>query len=126
MIDYINREKSINKYKVSDENNYVFHLASYKFDYISMLLHHDEEKQRLTFKEAELLKLLCLNLNNVVTREFILKTIWGNDDYFLGRSMDVFISRLRKHLKNDKTITIVSIRSRGFKLEVKEQYSKLL
>jgi len=126
MIDYINREKSINKYKVSNENEYVFQLASYKFNYTGMLLYRGDKEKILSFKEAELLKLLCQNLNKLLSREFLLKTIWGNDDYFLGRSMDVFISRLRKHLKNDKTITIVSIRSRGFKLEVKEQYSKLL
>ena len=121
MIDYINREKSINKYKVSNENEYVFQLASYKFNYTGMLLYRGDKEKILSFKEAELLKLLCQNLNKLLSREFLLKTIWGNDDYFLGRSMDVFISRLRKHLKNDKTITIVSIRSRGFKLEVKKK-----
>jgi DNA-binding response OmpR family regulator len=116
MIDYINREKRINKYKLSDGN--IFQIASYKFNYTGMLLYKGDKEKRLSFKEAELLKLFCLNLNNVLTREYILNTIWGNDDYFLGRSMDVYISKLRKHLKDDNAVKIVTFRSRGYMLEI--------
>ena len=118
-MDLINKEASFNKSKQGDENEYIYQLASYKFDYVSMHLYRDGKIKKLTFKEAELLKLFCLFLNNILSREYLLKTIWGNDDYFLGRSMDVYIARLRKYLKDDKSIAIVTFRSVGFKLEIK-------
>lgn len=120
MINFINRKTRINKYKLSDGKEYVYRFASYSFDYLSMLLYRDGKKQKITFKEAELLKLFCVNSNKILTREFILNTIWGNDDYYLGRCLDVFISKLRKYLKDDTEVKIVTIRTRGFKLEVKE------
>jgi len=101
-------------------NKDVFHIASFVFDYENMILTRKDRFQKLTRKEADLLKLLYIHKNNVLTREFILKTIWGDDDYFLGRSMDVYISRLRKYLKSDKNISIVTVHGTGFKLEVKE------
>jgi len=70
----------------------------------------------LTKKEAELLRLLFIHQNNVLEREIALKLVWGENDYFLGRSMDVFISKLRKKLSKDPTIKIVNIRSVGYKL----------
>jgi DNA-binding response OmpR family regulator len=66
-----------------------------------------------------LLKLFCLNLNQLVEREIALKLIWGNDSYFTGRSMDVFITKLRKYLKDDNTIEIANVHGTGYKLIIK-------
>lgn len=76
-------------------------------------------KEKLTLKEAQLLKFLIINKNKMMTREDILTEIWGEDDYFLGRSMDVFISRLRKYLSPDSGIDIRTVRGAGFILEEK-------
>jgi DNA-binding response OmpR family regulator len=74
-------------------------------------------KEHLTLKEAQLLKYLIINKNKILAREDILTEIWGEDDYFLGRSMDVFISRLRKYVSEDKNIDIRTVRGTGFILE---------
>jgi DNA-binding response OmpR family regulator len=74
-------------------------------------------KVKLTLKEAQLLKYFIINKNKILAREDILTEIWGEDDYFLGRSMDVFISRLRKYVTNDKHIDIRTVRGTGFILE---------
>ena len=76
-----------------------------------------DEKEKLTLKEAQLMKYFMINKNRVLAREDILTEIWGEDDYFLGRSMDVFISRLRKYMQNDKNIDIRTVRGTGFILE---------
>ncbi|MBP6664332.1 MAG: winged helix-turn-helix transcriptional regulator, partial [Chitinophagales bacterium] len=72
--------------------------------------------QNLTHREADLLKMLVENKNQIVKRDIILKNIWGEDDYFLGRSMDVFISRLRKYLQHDANLRIENIHGVGFRL----------
>lgn len=97
-----------------------FILGDYTFDQSNMLLIHKNKSQSLTRKEVALLKLLCVNKDKLLTREIALKSIWGDDDYFIGRSMDVFISKLRKHLKEDPRIAITNVHGTGFKLEVKE------
>src|SRR4030043_2197519 len=74
-------------------------------------------KEKLTLKEAQLLKYFIINKNRILAREDILPEIWGEDDYFLGRSMDVFISRLRKYVSEDKNIDIRTVRGTGFILE---------
>ena len=74
-------------------------------------------KEKLTLKEAQLLKYFIINKNKILAREDILTEIWGEDDYFLGRSMDVFISRLRKYVSEDKNIDIRTVRGTGFILE---------
>jgi DNA-binding response OmpR family regulator len=74
----------------------------------------------LTKKEAQILKLLIKFQNQVLPREVILNTVWGQDDYFVGRSLDVFITKLRKYLKDDANIQILNIHGVGFKLEIKE------
>ena len=79
-----------------------------------------ENKINLTRKEADLLKLLCESRNVILKRETALKAVWGDDDYFIGRSMDVFITKLRKHLKDDPRISITNIHGTGFKLEINE------
>ena len=87
-----------------------------------MILKSDEEERKLTRKEAGLLKLLCVNKNSLLPREEALEKIWGENDYFIGRSMDVFISKLRKYLRADPEIHITNVHGTGFKLElVKEE-----
>jgi DNA-binding response OmpR family regulator len=97
-----------------------FQVGTYNFDVENMLLNDGTEDRLLTRKETALLKLLCENKNKLVTREFALKNIWGDDDYFIGRSMDVFITKLRKYLINDPSISITNVHGTGFKLEIKE------
>jgi DNA-binding response OmpR family regulator len=103
------------------EDSEVFKIGIYTFDYSNMQLKSPSGDQYLTRKEADLLKLLCLNKNRLVHREIALKSIWGGSDYFTGRSMDVFITRLRKYLKDDPTIAITNIHGTGFKLEIQEE-----
>lgn len=94
-------------------------IGNYRFDYRNLhLAFEGEEGETLTQKEADLLKLLDENRNNVVKRSYILETIWGKDDYFLGRSLDVFISRLRKYLSRDERIKVENIHGVGFKFRV--------
>jgi DNA-binding response OmpR family regulator len=96
-----------------------YSLGSFQFDCHNLTLHHPSGVKSLTQKEAELLQLLCLNKDRVLKRAEILRKVWGDDDYFMGRSMDVFISKLRKYLKDDSTIQIVNYHGIGFKLELK-------
>lgn len=96
-----------------------FVIGKFNFDPVNMILQNGEKKQTLTRKESALLKLLCLYKNRLLSRETALKSIWGDDDYFIGRSMDVFISKLRKYLKDDPKISITNVHGTGFKLEVK-------
>jgi len=96
-----------------------YRIGEYTFDVKNQLLVHPKEEKRLTKKETRILSFLCEHLNDIAPRELILKNIWGTDDYFSGRSMDVFISKLRKYLSNDESIQINNIHGVGFKLEVK-------
>ena len=86
-----------------------------KFNTLELLC--GDSKEKLTLKEAQLLKFFIINKNKILAREDILTEIWGEDDYFLGRSMDVFISRLRKYISEDKNIDIRTVRGTGFILE---------
>lgn len=95
-------------------------IGHFVFDDERQSLRHGDKQHKLTAKEAELLKLLCLHKNDVVDREIALKSIWGEDNYFNGRSMDVFISKLRKYLSADRNIEIKNIHGKGFKLIVRE------
>lgn len=98
----------------------LFKIGKYIFDYKNLELKIGENAKTLTKKEAELLRLLCLNQGNVLEREVALNIVWGNDDYFLGRSMDVFITKLRKYLSEDKQIKIINVHGVGFKMEVEK------
>ena len=97
----------------------VFTIGNYNFDYNNHILKSPKTEVRLTRKEAEVLRLLSINMNKMVRREIALKNIWGEDDYFMGRSMDVYITKLRKFLSGDPNVSIVNIPRTGFKLEVK-------
>ncbi len=105
---------------IKNDESTEFKLGNYSFDYTNYILHSPTGERRLTKKEAEVLRLLCLNKNQIVKREVALKNIWGDDDYFMGRSMDVYITKLRKFLKEDEKVSIVNIPRTGFKLEIKE------
>lgn len=97
-----------------------FVIGRYFFDFTKQTLSLKNRTQKLTAREAELLRLLCINMNETLERETALKQIWGDDSYFNGRSMDVFISRLRSYLKNDPQVEIMNVHSRGFKLVAPE------
>ncbi len=96
----------------------ILHIGTYLFDVNNHTLKHDNELQRLTEKEAHLIQYLYKRNNQLVKRDHILKDVWGNDDFFSGRSTDVFISRLRKYSKNDPEIAIKSIRGIGLEFSI--------
>lgn len=108
--------KRSQKNMISEKSMYT--IGKYQFDTKNYLVFTDTEKINLTQREAELLKLFIDNKNTVMKREEILKSLWGNDDYFMGRSLDVFISRLRKILANEKGIAIENLHGIGFKFTV--------
>ena len=94
----------------------VYHLGEFTFDTQKQLLQIGEKQTKLTTKENELLALLCSHSNEILQRDFALKTIWIDDNYFNARSMDVYITKLRKHLKDDPQIEIINIHGKGYKL----------
>ncbi len=94
-----------------------FRVSSTVLKFGSLELISGKTREKLTLKEAQLLKYFIVNKNKVLAREDILTEIWGEDDYFLGRSMDVFISRLRKYISEDRNIDIRTVRGTGFILE---------
>lgn len=93
-----------------------YKLGKFTFDTQKQALIADDKVTKLTTKESELLALLCHNLNDVLERNFALKTIWEDDNYFNARSMDVYITKLRKLLKEDPNIEIINIHGKGYKL----------
>ena len=99
-----------------EQNN--FKVGQYEFDYKNLMLQIGDNTKSLTQKEADLLYLFLQNKNEVIKRSVILESIWGEDDYFMGRSLDVFISRLRKYLKADENLKIENIHGVGFRLKV--------
>lgn len=94
-----------------------FLLGEYEFDHPNLTLHLNGDAKTLTQREADLLKLFAEQPNQVIKRSDILEKLWGEDDYFLGRSLDVFISRLRKYLKQDESLKIENIHGVGFRLK---------
>lgn len=94
-----------------------FDIGKYNFDYPNYQLNINGQTKKLTQREADLLKYLLDHKNQIIKRGDILKTIWGEDDYFLGRSLDVFISRLRKYLNEDPSLKIENIHGVGFRLK---------
>jgi DNA-binding response OmpR family regulator len=93
-------------------------IGQYSFDATRFKLRFEKEERILTQRESIILELLCMNTNNVLKREEILNTVWGDDDYFMGRSLDVFISKLRKYLQHDPAVQIVNHHGVGFSLRV--------
>ena len=103
---------------ISIKSNEIIAIGSYQFDIENLQLIHESKTQRLTEKEALVIKYLFENKNGLIKRELILKTIWRSDDFFSGRSLDVFISRIRKYFSQDISISIETIRGVGFEFNL--------
>ncbi len=97
-----------------------FHIGKYSFDFSRQLLSIGDKQKKLTSKEAQLLKMLCDNPNDVLDRSDALKQIWFDDNYFNARSMDVYIAKLRKYLKDDPNVELMNVHGKGFKLVVNQ------
>jgi len=102
----------------SDPKSNIFDIGEFKFDTQKQILHKGDFKQKLTTKETDLLKLLCNNMNRILERNFALKAIWLDDNYFNARSMDVYITKLRKYLKKDPSVELINVHGVGFKLVI--------
>ena len=100
------------KYK----ENAMYKIGNFQFDTQKQVLTIDGNQTKLTTKESELLGLLCAHRNEILQRDYALKTVWSDDNYFNARSMDVYITKLRKHLKPDPNIEIINIHGKGYKL----------
>ena len=100
------------------EKTTIFQIGSYSFDSSKRTLTNSHNEHKLTSREAELLRLLCLKQNALLTRTEALKQIWGDENYFAGRSMDVFVSKLRKYLSDDNRLEIANVHGKGFQLNV--------
>ncbi len=111
---FLRRSSTGNSYRKTKPQN----VGKYLFDYSKRELTYKRVIQSLTYKEAELLRLLCENKNHILRRELALKEIWSEETYFTSRSMDVYITKLRNYLKNDKSIVIENVHGVGFKLLV--------
>jgi DNA-binding response OmpR family regulator len=111
---FIKRSRQPEEIKLSGTLN----IGKYNFDSSNFKLKNHVSEKTLTSREAEILKQLYLHRDRVIKREEILMAVWGDDDYFLGRSLDVFISKLRKYLKDDPSVQIINYHGVGFKLEI--------
>ncbi len=105
----------LGRISIEKKNNQIV-IGKYLFDAIKQTLSYNNIQETLTYRETALLELLIENKNEIIDRSIILKKIWGDDDFFNGRSMDVFITKLRKKLSLDSSIQIINIRSQGYKL----------
>lgn len=111
-IETILRRVRGKKYK----ENAMYKIGRFQFDTQKQVLSIDGNQTKLTTKESELLGLLCAHRNEILQRDYALKTVWSDDNYFNARSMDVYITKLRKHLKADENIEIINIHGKGYKL----------
>ena len=99
----------------------VYQIGKFSFDAKKQILSLGDKSTKLTTKESELLGLLCAHQNEILQRDFALKSIWIDDNYFNARSMDVYITKLRKHLKEDPSVEIINIHGKGYKLITPEE-----
>ncbi|MFT4525603.1 MAG: hypothetical protein ACI85F_001758 [Bacteroidia bacterium] len=104
------------KQQIEKNDPNLVYIGKYKFDTRNMVLLHDNKKIELTSKEADLLLLLSASANDIVEREIILKNVWGDEGDYVGRTLDVFISKLRRKLEGDSNVKIANIRGVGYKL----------
>ncbi|MDO9000708.1 MAG: response regulator transcription factor [Bacteroidota bacterium] len=109
-----------NKVRSSESEEVNFKIGEFQFNSEKQILQRNGAEQKLTTKESQLLRLLCVHQNDVLDRTFALKSIWQDDNYFNGRSMDVYIAKLRKYLKDDSKVEIINIHGKGFKLLVNQ------
>ena len=107
-----------------DSQKTFFVLGKYSFDYSRQILAFEGNEQKLTSKEAQLLKMLCERTNDVLDRSLALNKIWLDDNYFNARSMDVYIAKLRKYLKEDGNVELLNVHGKGFKLVVNDTTKK--
>ena len=112
-IEAILRRTKSNAVNKKDE---FYTIGGYSFDPLKQMLLYVDQSIKLTTKESELLELLCRHGNKILERNFALKTIWIDDNYFNARSMDVYITRLRKYLRKDPSVKILNVHGRGYKL----------
>ncbi|TDW99858.1 response regulator transcription factor [Dinghuibacter silviterrae] len=106
--------------KLHSEEAVSYQIGKLRFSFTDLKIYVDEQTINLTQKEADLLLFLCKHPNKILKREEVLLNVWGKDDYFLGRSMDVFITKLRKHFKADPHIILETIHGIGFRFNVPE------
>lgn len=106
---------------VDSESSGVLKIGQFDFHFDDLSLTLKGEARNLTLKEAELIRYFAKNANKVLSRNEILENVWGSDDYFLGRSLDVFISRLRKYFKADASVKIINLHGIGFRFSVKKE-----
>ncbi len=120
MQELVFRIEAILRRTTSNSNNKgnTFNIGIFSFDTTKQQLTSKDKTLKLTTKESELLKLLCQNMNGILERNYALKTIWQDDNYFNARSMDVYITKLRKILKPDERIQIINVHGKGYKLIV--------
>ena len=118
---FLRRSRS-EKMVATDSTNTI-QIGKYIFSSDDMTLSEGENIRSLTLKEAELINYFAANPNKVLSRNDILEKVWGTNDYFLGRSLDVFISRLRKYFKSDPNIKIINLHGIGFRFSVKKEYN---
>jgi DNA-binding response OmpR family regulator len=111
-------EAILKRLKKIENSNSIFNIGEYVFDAQNHTLKFENETKNLTKTETSVLKLLYENKNQVLKREYLLEKIWGENDYFKGRSMDVYITKLRKYLNMDNKINIINIHGTGFKFVV--------
>ena len=104
--------------KLQSDGVQEYKLGTLRFAYNELKIYGDTVTTSLTQREADLLKFFVLHINKILKREELLLNVWGNDDYFLGRSMDVFITKLRKYLKPDPAIALETIHGVGFRLQI--------
>jgi len=110
--------RRINKNGDSSSVKDTYKLGIYEFDVNKQMLNVEGKNFKLTTKESELLALLCANRNSILERNKALRAIWKDDNYFNARSMDVYITKLRKHLNKDDSIEILNVHGKGYKLIV--------
>jgi DNA-binding response OmpR family regulator len=110
--------KRTQKQRISSKNEQQYAIGKYVFDAVNYQLKFKGETQRITEKEAQLIQYFYDHKNQLIKREDVLENVWGNDDFFSGRSMDVFISRLRKYFKKDASIAIESTRGVGLTFKI--------
>jgi len=113
----LRRTENITQEAVAEEK---YNFGKFTFDFNEQVLTTGDKQMQLTRKEADVLRMLCKYQNRLLKREIALKEIWGENDYFMGRSMDVYIAKLRKLLKDDPRISIVNVHNAGFKLSIED------
>ena len=118
MEELIARINAVLKRSYTKKDNFYddVNIGKFVFNPKMQTLKIDDNSIRLTTKESDLLKLLCKNQDEILERNHALKAVWGDDNYFNGRSMDVYIAKLRKYLKSDPSVKIINVHGRGFKL----------